>query len=344
MKLCIVGESLVGKSTLHNVLTDGVFKRETSFFSGFGTFLIEDPNLDYLADVYNSRKKTPLHVEVYDFDGFGKLWKEDKKGQLRNYLTDFEALICVISSANQIDLIDSFVSLEYKLYLTDLEFVSSRIESLKKERIKKKVNEDEIAVLEKIEKWLSQEKPVYSLELSESERNLIKGYIFLSNLPQIFVVNVEESDLNKPLPEELVSKMEDRNSPYFVTSLKAEEELIGLSPSEKKEILEGFGVKEDVKSSISRVLKDVIGVTIFYTAGDTEARAWYVRKGATAKEAAGRIHSDLERGFIRAEVIHIDDFKKAGSEKKAKEMGLYRLEGKDYIVKDGDILLIRFSV
>jgi len=344
MKLAIVGEALTGKTTLLKVLTDNTFSRGSGYISGVGTFILEDPNLDYLYELYNSDKKTPLHVELNDFDGLGKLWKDEKRGEIKNELSNFDALICVVSDFQEVALKDSFYNLEYKLLLTDLDFVERRIETLKKERIKKKVNEEEIALLEKIDFWLSGEKPLHSLELTEKEKDLIKGYVFLSMLPQIFVINQAESELGEELPSDLLNRIKERNSPFFITSLKVEEELIGLERREKLEILKEFGIEEDIKTAISSVLKDVLGLTFFYTACKTEARVWAVRKGATAKEAAGKIHSDFERGFIRAEVIHIEDLKRAGSEKKAKELGLYRLEGKDYIVKDGDILLIRFSV
>ncbi|MDI6851556.1 MAG: DUF933 domain-containing protein [bacterium] len=344
MKIAIVGESFAGKTTLLKILTNNNFSRSSNYFSGVGTFVLEDPNLDYLFELYNSGKKTPMHVEVFDFDGLGKLWKDEKRGEIKNELSDFDALICVISDFQETTLENSFYNLEYKLLLTDLDFVERRIESLKRERIKKKINEDEIVLLEKVDSWLSNEKPLHSLDLSEKERDLIRGYVFLSILPQIFVINREESRIGEELPSELLIKIEERNSPYFVTSLKVEEELMGLEGDEKIEILKEFGIKDDIKTAISGVVKDVLELTFFYTAGKTEARVWAVRKGATAKEAAGKIHSDMERGFIRAEVINIDDLKKAGSEKKAKELGLYRLEGKDYIVKDGDILHIRFSV
>lgn len=344
MKIAIVGESFTGKTTLLRVLTNNNFSRGSTYISGVGTFVLEDPDLDYLFELYSSAKKTRIHVEVFDFDGLGKLWKDEKRGEIKNELSDFDALICVISDFQDTSLENSFYSLEYKLLLTDLDFVERRIESLRREKIKKKINEEELALLEKIDSWLSDEKPLHSLELSEKEKELIRGYVFLSILPQIFVINREESRIGKELPTQLLKKIEERNSPYFVTSLKVEDELIGLEKGEKFEILKEFGIKDDIKTAVSGVVKDVLGLTIFYTVSKTEARAWAVRKGATAKEAAGKIHSDMERGFIRAEVINIEDLKKAGSEKRAKELGLYRLEGKDYIVKDGDILLIRFSV
>ncbi len=344
MKLAIVGETLTGKSTLLRVLTEDNFSKGSGYFSGFGTFILEDPNLDFLADVYESQKKTPLHLEVYDFEGLGKMWKDEKKGEIKNELSNMEALICVISDVQDQNLESTFYNLEYKLLLTDLDFVEKRLEFLNREKLKRKVNEQEIAILEKIDKWLSSEKPLHSLEFLPGESDLVKGFLFLSRLPQIFVINREEARISDPIPDSVLEKIMERNSPFFVTSLEIEKELIKVSPSERNEILGSFGISKGVKVSISTSVKDALGITVFYTAGKTEAHVWYVKKGSTVREAAGKIHSDLERGFIRAEIIHIEDLKRAGSEKKAKEMGLFRLEGKDYVVKDGDVVLVRFSV
>lgn len=344
MKVAIVGDSLTGKSTLLKALTENNFSRGSGYFSGFGTFILEDPNLDFLAELYESKKKTLLHIDVYDFDGFGKLWKDDKKGEIKNELSGFEALLCVISDVQDEPLGSSFYDLEYKLLLTDLDFIEKRLEFLEKESHKRKVNEREIQLLEKLDAWLSSEKPLYLMEFSESENEIMRGYLFLSMLPQIFVFNRHETRVREELPQEILSKIQEHKFPFFVTSLEIEEELISVPASERIEILRSFGVEVSVKAGISNSIKDVMGITVFYTVGKSEARAWYVNRGATVREAAGKIHSDMERGFIRAEVIHIEDLKRAGSEKKARELGLYHLEGKEYIVNDGDVILIRFSV
>lgn len=344
MRIAIVGDSLVGKSTLLKILSEGNYSKGTGYISGVGTFTLDDANLYFLANIYNSQKVTPIHVETLDFDGFGKMWKDEKRGEIRNELVKMEALIIVVSDANDQDLEGTFTQIEYKLLLTDLEFVSRRLDLLEKERLKRKINEHELLLLKKIESWLSSEKPLHSMELQESEKELIKGYSFVSALPQIFVINRKEENINQVLPDSMIDKIKERNSPYFLTCLKIEEELISLSTSEKNDILSSFGISKGIKEEISNAVISALGITIFYTAGKTEARAWYVPIGSTARQAAGRIHSDMERGFIRAEVINIEDLKLAGSEKRAKELGLYRLEGKDYVVKNGDVILIRFSV
>ncbi|MEO0265402.1 MAG: DUF933 domain-containing protein [candidate division WOR-3 bacterium] len=344
MRVAIIGDSLVGKSTLLKILTDGNYSRGAGYVSGIGTFVLEDPNLFFLANIFDSQKITPIHIEALDFEGFGKLWKDEKRGEIRNELTKAEALILVISDANDRDLGETFTQIEYKLLLTDLDFVSRRLEALERERTKKKVNEQELVLLRKIESWLSNEKPLYSLDLQESEKEIIKGYSLVSSLPQIFVINRKEESLSQNLPTSVIEKINERNAPYFLTCLKIEEELISMSPGEKKEILSSYGITRGIKEEISKAVVSALQITVFYTAGKTEVRAWYVPEGSTAKQAAGKIHSDMEKGFIRAEVINIEDLKSAGSEKKAKELGLYRLEGKDYIVKSGDVLLIRFSV
>jgi len=343
MKIAIIGEPQVGKTTLLKVLTEDKYNRGQGYFSGFGTFFLEDPNLDFLAKLYESEKVTPVHVEVLDFEGFGKLWKDEKRGEIKNELSKIEAFVIVLGDLGESKLEDTFWNIEYKLLLTDLDFVSKRLEFLKKERLKRKVNDLEVNLLERLESWLSSEKPLTSFDFSDAEKEIIRGYTFLSVLPQIFVINVKEDDLEKEIPKVVMEKIEERNAPYLRTCLKIEEELMGLEPEERNEILKSYGLKS-VKGFLSSVLKPALGITIFYTAGKTEARAWYVDRGATAKRAAGRIHSDMERGFIRAEVINVEDLKIAGSEKRAKEMGLYRLEGKDYIIKDGDVIVVRFSV
>ena len=207
-----------------------------------------------------------------------------------------------------------------------------------------RVDEREVELLQRIEAWLSEEKPLFSMELTETDQQIIRGYNFISLKPQILIVNKDENRLGEELPERIKKKIEERKSYYMETDLELEEELSELSKEEIAQLMKEYGLKESVKNFLVNNILNALGMITFFTVNEREGRAWVIPKGSTAKQAAGKIHSDMERGFIRAEVIHFDDFMRAGSEKKAREMGLYKLEGKDYIVQDGDILFIRFSV
>ena len=344
MKVAIIGESYSGKSTLLRILAGEHISKASGYFGGVGTFMLEDQRLIKLKEFYNPRKITFVHVECFDFEGFGKMWRDERAGEIRQELVDFQAFIHVLPFFGNVDPVSAFDSVDYKILLSDLEFASRRLKTLEKEKRVHRVDEREVELLQRIEAWLSEEKPLFSMELTETDQQIIRGYNFISLKPQILIVNKDENRLGEELPERIKKKIEERKSYYMETDLELEEELSELSKEEIDQLMKEYGLKESVKNFLVNNILNALGMITFFTVNEREGRAWVIPKGSTAKQAAGKIHSDMERGFIRAEVIHFDDFIRAGSEKKAREMGLYKLEGKDYIVQDGDILFIRFSV
>ncbi len=342
MKIAIIGLAGTGKSTLFRILTGVNEGRQRGYTSGVGVAEIEDPRLYRIAELHKSRKITRPHVEIHDFDGFGRLWKEQKAGEIQNQLPGFDALVQVVGGFEPHDPTSDFEEIDMRLILADLAVIERSIKRLEKEVKAHKGDPVTFQTLKKLETSLAAGKGVSEVELTETELKSIKGFGFLTALPRIVVINIPEDMIGQRL-EEFEELMKDRSISYIYASLPVEEEIWQLPPEDRIELLKEYGLEEPLPSRLFRALLNALNYITFFTAGEKEARAWLLRKGSTAAQAAGKIHTDMEKGFIRAEVYAYDDLVKYGSEKALKEKGLARLEGRDYIVKDGDILLIRFS-
>ncbi len=342
MKVAIIGSTGTGKSTLFRILTGVEGGRQRGYTSGVGVAEIEEPRLYRIAELHNSKKITRPHVELYDFDGFGRLWKEEKAGEIQNQLPGFDALIHVVGGFPPHDPVSDFEEIDTRLILSDLAVTEKAIKRLEKEVKAHKVDRTVLDALRKIEAGLSEGKGVSDIELSETEKRAVRGFGFLTALPRVVVINVDEHRIGQHIPE-IEQVMANRSMEYIYASLPVEEEIWQLLPEERPELLEAYGLEEPLPSRLFRAILKALDYITFFTAGEKEARAWLLKRGSTASQAAGKIHSDMEKGFIRAEVYHYDDLLKYGSEKALKEKGLARLEGRDYVVKDGDILFIRFS-
>jgi len=230
--------------------------------------------------------------------------------------------------------------LEAEMILADLELVEKRLDKLKKE--KGKPREEDL--LHRLKVQLDGEKPLRALHLHDDEWNALSGYRFLSEKPLLLVLNVAEERVAEPPPAEVAAYARDRGLGLVVLSAKVEQDIAQMSPDEQKEFVAALGLSEPARLRFIHEAFKLLDLIRFLTAGEDECRAWPIRRGTTAHKAAGRIHSDIERGFIRAEVIRVEDLVALKSEARCREAGKLRLEGKEYVVQDGDVINFRFNV
>jgi ribosome-binding ATPase YchF (GTP1/OBG family) len=299
MKVAIIGNRFVGKTTLFRILTDSA--------SDEGILILYDKRLEEIANIIKPKKITHAYIEIYDNP---------------NDLNLFDLLIIVVRGKKDLE------DLKFKLILSDLKIVEKRIENLKK-----RGNNKELELFEKLKYYLEQEQFLCSIKLEQDEVFMLKGISFITTKPFIIVYNVFEGEKIEKLSE----------SDYIISNLKLQEETKHLNFEEQLEFLKLYGF-EPINEILINKIKEKLDIILFFTAGEKEVRSWILKNGKTIKEAAGKIHSDLEKGFVRAEVIYFEEFMKIKDLKLAKEKGLIRIEGKDYIVKDGDIVYIRASI
>jgi GTP-binding protein YchF len=358
MKIGIIGLPQVGKKTIFKLLT-GADLKETdpeklkSPIKGIAT--VKDPRFDNIVAVYSPEKKTPAHIEVILMPKVDREYI--RSGHLFEHLDDSDAVCHIVRAFlneaiyhidGSVDAARDIGSISTELVLGDLMFIEKRLERLDKESKKKhdKEGENEKTLLLRFKEQLEKELPLRLLELSKEEKKIISSYPFLTIKPLIIVLNVGEGDINTSiLSEDLIKKYRAQNIYVMQISAKIEDELAALDSKEEKEtFLKELGIDEPAIDKLTRLLYEVLGLISFFTTTNKEVRAWTVSNGFTAPQAAGAVHSDMERGFIRAEVIKYDDLIELGSEGKIKEAGKLMVKGKDYVVCDGDILHIRFNV
>ena len=354
MQTGIIGLPQVGKTTLFRILTKANVEAKGGQSTHVGVAKVPEPRLVGLAKLYNPKKITCATVQYVDLPGVQKERMRESLATLR----DVDAIAHVIRvfddpsvphSEGSIDPLRDATNLDLELILSDHDQISKRLERVGKDLKKKKEPflEHEKGVLEKCKAHLEAEKPLRELELTSEERRPISGFLFLSQRPMLYVLNLgddEAAEMNKAIEKHKLGALQGRpNTAVVAVCGRLEAELAEMDEKEATELLASYGLKEPGLNRMIRATYDLMGLFPFFTAGEPEVRAWTIRKGSTAVKAAGEIHSDIEKGFIRAEVVQCDDLLAAGSIAAAKEKAQVRLEGKEYIVKEGDVILFRHS-
>lgn len=355
----IIGRPAAGKSTLFNLLTGKSEKGFSLREAERGTCKVPDQRLDYLSEIYNPKKTVYANIDIVDIPGFDISAGQDMEADGQEFLEEIrkvDALVNVIRSfkTESVYHVDGSVNpvrdlnnINAELILNDLQLVETRVERIEEAR-KKGVrdNEKELSVLLKCREVLEEEKPVTAVSLTEDEWENIQHLEFLTNKPMIIAVNVDEEQMIDGYDgqDDIHSWVESRGHLVFELNLKLEKEINELEPEEQETFLEEMGISEPGILKFTEAVYSTLGLISFITVGKDEVRAWPIKKGTRAVDAAGKVHSDIKRGFIRAEVIEYNAFQACGSERAAKEEGLYRLESKEYNVKDGDIINFRFNV
>jgi GTP-binding protein YchF len=346
MKVGIFGTAGSGKSTLFRALAGGDDAEAKGAPGGICTIRVPDDRVDRLAAVFKPKKTTYVSITFEDIDA-----KEDEllspdtlakiKGAevlavvLRGFSDDFHP-----APPGGLDPVKGFRAIESELTLSDYLIAQKRIERMTKEARR----DIEWATLHKAVASLENEVPLRKVAFSGEEVRVLSGFRFVSRMPLLMVLNVGERDLaGEPYPE-LDSFARDRDIPLVRLSARIEEEISRLPPADQADFLKEMGIIRSARDQLVRGAFDAMDYICFLTVGEDEVRAWNIQRGATALMAAGRIHTDLEKGFIRAEVIQCEDFLRCGTMAKAKAEGKLRLEGKEYAVRDGDIFHVRFNV
>ncbi|PMB50958.1 redox-regulated ATPase YchF [Fischerella thermalis CCMEE 5205] len=358
----IVGLPNVGKSTLFNALVANA-KAEAANFPfctiepNVGVVAVPDERLNVLGKISKSVQIIPARVEFVDIAGLvkGASQGEGLGNQFLSHIREVDAIVHVVRCfenddiihvAGSVDPARDIETINLELGLADLAQIERRIERTKKQARTSKEAQFELTVLEKLAGALNEGKSVRQVNLTEEEAAVIKLLGLLTSKPIIYAANVSEDEL--ATGNEFVEKVRQiaatENAQVVVVSAQVEAELIELSEEERADFLASLGVEEGGLKSLIRATYTLLGLRTYFTSGEKETRAWTIKAGMLAPQAAGVIHSDFERGFIRAETVAYDDLVAAGSMAAAKEKGLVRSEGKDYVVKEGDVMLFRFNV
>lgn len=364
MKLGIVGLPNVGKSTLFNALTKAGAESANYPFCTIepntGMVAVPDERLDKLAEIYDPDKVTPAVIEFVDIAGLvkGAADGEGLGNKFLSHIREVDAIVHVVRcfGGSKIIHVSESVSpkrdvdtINTELILSDIEVLERRIDHVKKQLKGDKSAATELAALEKVASELSKGTPARLIELDETERAFLSAVPLLSDKPVIYCANVSEDDLSKPDGEnpyfvELENAVKGENAEIISVCAEIEAEVAELDPDEAKAFLDDLGVAESGLGKLIKASYHLLGLISFLTAGKPEVRAWTIKRGTKAPQAAGKIHSDIERGFIRAEIVGFDDLVRLGSVNAAKEQGLMRSEGKEYVMRDGDVVLFRFNV
>ncbi len=355
MQTGIIGLPQVGKTTLFRILTRAYVEGKAgASATHVGVAKVPEPRLLELAKLYNPKKITFATVNYVDLGGMQRERMRDALAQLRE--VDVIAHVIrvfedpsVPHSEGSIDPLRDATNLDLELMLADHDQITRRLERVDKDLKKKRdpILETEKTALEKCKAQLEAEKPLRELELTTDERKSIGGFLFLSQRPMLYVLNLgddEAAELATAVERHKLSALERRPQTAVVAVCgRLEAELAEMDEKEAAELLASYGLKEPGLNRLIRATYDLLGLIPYFTAGEPEVRAWTIRKGSTAVKAAGEIHSDIEKGFIRAEVVRWDDLVTAGSIAAAKEKAQVRLEGREYIVQEGDVILFRHS-
>ncbi len=364
LKAGIVGLPNVGKSTLFNAITkQNILAANYPFATiepNVGIVFVPDTRVDYLAGLYNPPSVVPTTFEFTDIAGLvaGASKGEGLGNKFLSHIREVDAIVEVVrcfDDANvthvtgKIDPVSDIEVINIELVLADLDVVTNRLGKIEKkaETTKDKVAMAEVEVLRKCQKSLEANTPLRRISFTEDEKKLLKNFSFLTIKPIIYVANVSEEDVvvgDNEYSKAVKAYAEGEGSGVIVMCSKLEADLAGLENEEREEFLKGVGITNSGLDKLIFATYNLLGLGTFFTVGSDEVRAWTFERGMKAPTCAGLIHSDIERGFIKAEVMSYDDLHDLGDEKLVKEAGKLRIEGKEYIVKDGDICYFRFNV
>jgi GTP-binding protein YchF len=357
MQTGIIGLPQSGKTTLFRILTKAQLDEKAArAATHVGVAKVPEQRLAQLAEIYHPKKITYATVEYVDVGGMSA--DRAKNTSVLAPLRDVDALAHVLRvfedpavphSAGTIDPLRDAVSLDLELMLSDLEQIERRVERVEKDLKKKReqILEQELALLNRCRAAIQEERPLRELEFTAEERKMLTGFMFLSLRPMLYVLNLgddEAPQLETAVKRHGLEKLSGKpQSAVIAVCGRIEAELAELEETAAAEFLGSYGLKEPGLHRLIRATYELLGLISFFTAGEPEVRAWTIHRGMNAQKAAGAIHTDIERGFIRAEVVRCEDLLAAGSIPAAREKGQVRLEGKEYIVQEGDVILFRHS-
>jgi len=334
MKIGIVGLPGSGKSTVFNAITQRPAEERDLTKPHIGTIFVPDERLDFIKSIVKPKKATYSEITFLDIPGYNL-----------KHIQEVDALVLCVGTFSDRDTLRDLKDFEADLILRDLDIIQNRLGKMEKE-IKRGISDlkNEYEVLLLCKKSLEEEKELRFLELTPLQEKLIVGYQFLSRRPFIVISNLAEEQIEKDLSKSIDEYADKKGLRLIEFCAKMENEILELPESERPAFLKDARIEKSAREKFIQVSYEMLDLIHFYTTKGDETRSWMIKKGTTALDAAGKIHTDIKRGFIRAEAVNFKDFKECGSFHVAKEKGHFKVEGKEYIVQDGDIINFRFNV